>query len=243
MRNKEREYLMYLIPRMEDGQIHDLVEALQKDPSGPQARQPEPKQMEHAAYRELMNVIGCDQAKEKMRTMIASYRMFRIAEGRSRKSEQPRFHAVFEGNPGSNKTTCARLYAKILHEEGIVRNDSFAELSRASLCGRYQGETARNVHKMFEDYSGGVIFIDEAYALNDSSQNGQLTYGEEAINELIVELEKHPDTVVILAGYPVEMEKFLESNPGLRSRVPYRVEFKDYTVEELVQITHRIAEE
>ncbi len=237
MKNNEREYLMYLIPRMEDSQIHNLVMSLQKTvPS-------KSRQMKQDAYKVLMDMIGCDQAKDKMRSMIAAYQMFRIAGERNHNMAIPRFHAVFVGNPGSNKTTCAKLYAQILFQKGIIKKDIFGELSRASLCGRYQGETAQKVQRVFQKYAGGVIFIDEAYSLDDRNENGQSTYGEEAVNELIVNLEKYPETVVIMAGYPGEMEKFLMSNPGLCSRIPYKVEFKDYTVEELVQITHRIAQE
>ena len=110
-------------------------------------------------------MTGCAEAKEQLTAMLAAHRMSHIAESRSRTVKQPYFHAVFTGNPGCAKTTCARLYARALAQEGITKHDRFAELTRASLCGKYQGHTAQMVKEVFKQNKGGTIFIDEAYSL------------------------------------------------------------------------------
>lgn len=194
------------------------------------------------AYAKLISMVGCDAAKQTIKAMIAQSRMNTIIHLRKRSVFPAYYHAVFTGNPGCAKTTCARLYAEILHEEGITRSSRFAELNRASLVGAYVGHTEKNVRDAFEENAGGTIFIDEAYALCEDADNDS-AYGTQAINEIIVELENHPDTVVIFAGYPDKMEKFLNANPGLRSRIPYRVSFEDYTEGELVSISQVMAKE
>ena len=119
-----------------------------------------------------------------------------------------------------------------------VFHDRFAELTRASLCGKYQGHTAQMVKEVFKQNKGGTIFIDEAYSLASDERD---SFGAEAIDEIIVGLENDPGTVVIFAGYPEKMEQFLDANPGLRSRIPYRVRFCDYTADELLEISGKIA--
>jgi len=194
------------------------------------------------AYAKLVSMVGCDAAKQTIKAMIAQSRMNTIIRLRNGRVSPSYYHAVFIGNPGCAKTTCARLYAKILHEEGVTRSSRFAELNRASLVGAYVGHTEKNVKAIFEEYAGATIFIDEAYALCEDAENDS-AYGNQAINEIIVELENRPDTVVIFAGYPNKMEKFLNSNPGLLSRIPYRVSFEDYSEGELVSISQMIAKD
>lgn len=198
--------------------------------------------MSSDAYTKLDSMVGCDAAKQTIKAMIAQSRMNTIIRLRNGCVSPSYYHAVFIGNPGCAKTTCARLYAKILHEEGVTRNSRFAELNRASLVGAYVGHTERNVKAVFEENAGGTIFIDEAYALCEDAENDS-AYGTQAINEIIVELENRSDTVVIFAGYPDKMEKFLNSNPGLLSRIPYRVSFEDYSEGELVSISKMIAKD
>lgn len=239
-KGKKREYLAYLVPRMTDEQVDSMVsyvQTLQKKSVREKTDAPSKKS---GAYDQLMSMIGCDDAKSTIRNMIGAHRMAEIGKKRNHPMKPTYFHAVFTGNPGCNKTTCARLFAKIMYEQGVLRRDKFLELTRGSICGRYQGETAKNVQSIFEKGKGGLIFIDEAYSLVDKSDSCH-TYGEEAINELVACLENNPETCVIFAGYPDKMQEFLDSNPGLSSRVPYRVEFKDYTAEELVEITKKIA--
>ena len=237
---QKQKYLQYLLPEFDDGLVDKLIAV---------ATAKDKKQIANLSksdvdpYAELMAMIGCNNAKAQLRAMIADYRMRKIAEARGHHHARAYYHAVFSGNPGCAKTTCARLYAKALAKEGITQNARFAELSRSNVVGQYVGATAPKVREIFRKNAGGVIFIDEAYSLCDGDRSSNNNYGEEAINEIIVCLENHPETVVIFAGYPDKMEEFLESNPGLRSRIPYRVVFEDYTVEELVEISKVIAKE
>lgn len=239
--SKEQEYLLYLLPQLDDCKIREIM-SIVRTKSISEKKGFFSSALESSPYNEIMSMIGCQEAKECISAIIASHRMNKIVSQRKNLTSNPHYHIVFTGNPGCNKTTLARLYAKVLQIEGIVKRDSYAELTRGDLCGRYQGETSQKVIKVFNKYAGGVIFIDEAYSLDDAGGD-VTTYGEEAINQIIVELENRADTVVIFAGYPEKMEQFLESNPGLRSRIPYRVDFKDYTAVELVQISQKIAKD
>ena len=270
---QKQRYLQFLIPKLDDTQIEKMIAAVNgnapaKPPTvtpgsavhenlipKPQAETPDkaadkkpsvelkPETPEEDPYRDLMSMIGCKDAKQQLNAMIADFRMRKLAAARGRNSARAYYHAVFTGNPGSAKTTCARLYAKALAREGITKTDRFAELSRSKIVDKYVGSTAQNVRKLFERNADGVIFIDEAYTLCDSDPGSKNNFGIEAINELIVCMENHPETVVIFAGYPDRMEEFLSSNPGLRSRIPYAVAFSDYTTEELVAISRLIAGE
>lgn len=150
------------------------------------------------------------------------------------KVDRPAMHMVFTGNPGTAKTTVARLFARIMRENGLLSRGHLVEVGRGDLVGKYVGWTAQTVQKKFEQAEGGVLFIDEAYALVDDRSG---SYGDEAINTIVQEMENHrDDMVVIFAGYPDRMEEFLQKNPGLRSRIAYHVPFADYSVEELCSI-------
>lgn len=237
---QKQKYLQYLLPELEDSLVDKMIAvAMGKENVQNNAL---PK-FDNDPYADLMAMIGCENAKAQLRSMIADYRMRKIAEARGRNHSRAHYHAVFLGNPGCAKTTCARLYAKALAREGITKEARFTELSRSNVVGEYVGATAPKVREIFRKNAGGVIFIDEAYSLCDGDRTSNNCYGEEAINEITVCLENFPETVVIFAGYPDKMEEFLESNPGLRSRIPYRVEFADYTAEELVEISKVIASE
>ena len=142
---------------------------------------------------------------------------------------------VFTGNPGTAKTTVARLFAEIMKDEAILSTGKFVEVGRADLVGQHVGHTAPLVKKKFRDAQGGVLFIDEAYSLCDSYENG---FGDEAINTIVQEMENHrDDVIVIFAGYPEPMKQFLDRNPGMQSRIAFQIEFEDYTTEELCAIT------
>lgn len=235
---EKQRYLQYLIPRLNDAQIDDVVSMIES------SNKKMLNKCVPSPYADLMKMIGCEEAKKNLTAMIADHRMRKIAAVRG-KVQQSRayYHAVFTGNPGCNKTSVARMYAKALADEGITRSSNFAELSRSGIVGQYVGATAAKVRGLWEKNAGGVIFIDEAYSLNDGQNQSNNNYGEEAINEIIVCMENHPETVVIFAGYPEKMEEFLSANPGLRSRIPYHVGFSDYTTEELLAISNVIAEE
>jgi hypothetical protein len=157
------------------------------------------------------------------------------------KRKRPMLHMVFKGNPGSAKTTVARLVAQILKENEVVRNGELVEVGRADLVGKYVGHTAPLVKAAFEQALGSVLFIDEAYSLVDG-HNG--LYGDEAINTIVQEMEnRREDVVVIFAGYPDKMEEFISKNPGLRSRISFHVDFPDYSTEELYEILKHLADE
>ena len=187
-----------------------------------------------AAYAELQKMIGLEDVKTLVDDILAYYK---LNNARSRyigedKGSLSR-HMIFTGNPGCAKTTVARLLADILLEEGIVTTGKYVECGRADLVGRYVGWTAKTVQAKFTQAKGGVLFIDEAYSLVDNSR----TFGDEAINTIVQEMENHrDDVIVIFAGYPEPMEEFLNKNEGLRSRIAFHVEFPDYNEDELYEI-------
>lgn len=143
-------------------------------------------------------------------------------------------HMVFTGNPGTAKTTVARLFARIMKDNGLLSKGQLVEVGRGDLVGRFVGWTAKTVQAKFKEAHGGVLFIDEAYSLVDGHSG---SFGDEAINTIVQEMENHrQDVVVIFAGYPDEMEGFLQKNPGLRSRIAFHVPFADYSAQELCKI-------
>jgi SpoVK/Ycf46/Vps4 family AAA+-type ATPase len=148
-------------------------------------------------------------------------------------------HLIFSGPPGTGKTTIARELAQAYHAMGITPTDKFTEVSRADLVGEYLGQSAPKSRKVFNQAKGGVLFIDEAYAL---VQGGEQDFGREAIAVLLKQMEDHrDDVVVIVAGYPAPMTEFLDANPGIRSRFPKTLEFPDYTDDEMVAICDSMA--
>jgi stage V sporulation protein K len=162
-------------------------------------------------------------------------------EARGRKTDNQRMHMAFVGNPGTGKTTVARLYAELLQSSGLLPSNQVVETDRSGLVGEYVGHTEKKTKNVVSKASGGVLFIDEAYALNDrySSSKG---FGEEAVDVLVKEMEDRRDSlVVVFAGYKSPMLDFIGLNPGLRSRIPSIIEFPDYSEDELVEIAHRIS--
>ena len=148
-------------------------------------------------------------------------------------------HMVFTGNPGTAKTSVARLFARIMKENGILPAGNLLEVGRADLVGKYLGWTAKMVKEKFREAEGSVLFIDEAYSLVDGREG---MYGDEAINTIVQEMENQRDSmVVILAGYPDKMEEFLRKNPGMRSRIGFQINFPDYTSHELYDILASLA--
>ena len=188
----------------------------------------------------LQKLVGLQGVKELVRQIVAVNRMQKLRKTMGMKPSSNALHMVFTGNPGSAKTTVARLLAGILKEEGISTTGAFVECGRADLVGQYVGWTAKIVRQKFEEATGGVLFIDEAYALVDRSQS----FGAEAINTIVQEMENRRDNVmVIFAGYPEKMREFLDSNEGLHSRIAFHIDFPDYTANELVEILQVMAKE
>ena len=192
-----------------------------------------------SAYDELMEMIGLAEAKQVIKKALNYYKMQKLYEEKGVKRNNPAMHMIFSGNPGTAKTTVARLFARIMRENGLLSRGHLVEVGRGDLVGRYVGWTAQTVQAKIKEATGGVLFIDEAYSLVDDRDG---SYGDEAINTIVQEMENHrADVVVIFAGYPDKMEGFLAKNPGLRSRIAFHVPFSDYNSEELCQIADMIS--
>ena len=186
------------------------------------------------AQKELDDMIGLKNVKKVLRKAISNFKMTRKCIARGIEKDTNALHMVFTGAPGTAKTTCARLLAEILKDEKVLPSGNYVEVSRADLVGAIVGSTAKIVKKKFKDARGGVLFIDEAYALVDSHEN---SFGDEAIAQIVAEMENNRDnTIVIFGGYPDKMKDFLDRNPGMRSRIAFHVSFDDYTVDELIDI-------
>ena len=183
---------------------------------------------------ELQALVGIKSAKDQVKKILAFAKMRKAMEEKGEQLEPITLNMEFVGNPGTAKTTVARIVAGVLKEIGIITSGEFIEVGRADLVAQYVGQTAPMVKSVFNRAKGGVLFIDEAYSLLDKG-NGR--FGDEALNMIVQEMENNrKDTIVIFAGYPDEMDEFFLRNPGLRSRVPFRVRFDDYTTDELSDI-------
>ncbi|SCW65377.1 ATPase family associated with various cellular activities (AAA) [Ruminococcaceae bacterium YRB3002] len=184
-------------------------------------------------YDELQKLIGLAEIKAIVDQIIAAGRVKCVRERMGLNVENTSMHMIFTGNPGTAKTTVARLIAQILKDEDVVRSGKFVECGRQDLVAKYVGWTAKVVEEKFRAAQGGVLFIDEAYALVDGSNS----YGAEAINTITQLMENYRDQVIVIfAGYPDKMREFLEQNEGLRSRIAFHLNFPDYTALELVEI-------
>lgn len=191
---------------------------------------------------ELDGLIGLAPVKQRVRALVAETRL----DARRRQAGLPvapkSRHLLFVGNPGSAKTTVARLMGQLYRELGVLPSGHLVEVARPDLVGTRLGETAPKTRDVCERAIGGLLFIDEAYNLMQRFSNGDDPYGKEAIAELLVQMENHrDDLVVIAAGYPGDMDRFLDANEGLRSRFGGSVEFPDYTDEELAAILRSMA--
>ena len=191
-----------------------------------------------SAYDDLEKMIGLSEAKGVIKKALNYYKLRRIYKDKGITQDRPAMHMVFTGNPGTAKTTVARLFARIMKENGLLSKGQLVEVGRGDLVAKYMGWTAKTVQEKFRAAMGGVLFIDEAYSLAEDRSG---SYGDEAINTIVQEMENHrEDVVVIFAGYPDEMEKFMNKNPGLRSRIAFHVPFADYDTAELCDIAQLI---
>ena len=189
---------------------------------------------EGKAADELAEMIGLAGVKEMINKSVDYFKLQQAYKERNIIMDNPARSMIFTGNPGTAKTTVARLTARIFRENGLLDRGKLVEVGRSDLVGRFVGWTAPTVKEAFRRAKGSILFIDEAYSLVDG-KNG--SFGDEAINTIVQEMENHrDDTIVIFAGYPDEMEKFLEKNPGLRSRIAFHVNFPDYSEDELLDI-------
>ncbi len=193
-----------------------------------------------AVREELDKIVGLASIKEYILGLEEYYRIKKRRSEEGLKSSDVSKHMIFTGNPGTGKTTIARIISRYLKAIGVLTGGQLVEVSRADLVGRYVGHTAPLTNQVIKSAIGGVLFIDEAYSLYRGTED---SFGLEAIDTLVKGIEDNRDNlVVILAGYSNEMEEFLTSNSGLKSRFPNLINFPDYTGEELVAIAHTIAQ-
>ena len=191
--------------------------------------------------RKFSHLVGMESVKSDLRKRVDFLMVNKRREARGRKTDNQRMHMAFVGNPGTGKTTVARLFAELLQSSGLLPSNEVVETDRSGLVGEYIGHTEKKTKSVISRANGGVLFIDEAYALNDRYENRK-GFGEEAVDVLVKEMEDRRDSlVVIFAGYKAPMLDFIGINPGLRSRIPTVIEFPDYSEDELVEIAHRIS--
>ena len=194
------------------------------------------KPLEGDPYKELDELIGLEDVKEEVRSLANFVKVQKMRQEKGLKTPKMSYHLVFTGSPGTGKTTVARIVARIYKDLGILKQGHTVETDRSGLVAEYVGQTAIKTNALVDSALNGVLFIDEAYALvPDANNSGD--YGQEAISTLLKRMEDDRDRlVVIIAGYPKEMERFIDSNPGLKSRFNRYIKFPDYTAEELYRI-------
>ena len=184
---------------------------------------------------ELNSLIGLENVKKEIEDLVIFNKVQKNREKIGLKKTNRTMHMAFLGNPGTGKTTVARIVGNMYRSLGILSKGHFIEATRTDLIAEYQGQTSLKVKRLIQKAKGGVLFIDEAYSITENEKSD--SYGRECLTELTKALEDYrDDLVVIVAGYDDLMKKFFESNPGLKSRFNYFIEFEDYTVNQMFEI-------
>ena len=199
----------------------------------------EDKSVDNSTLEELLdkldNLVGLLEVKEKVKDLIDYHKIRNMRSKNGLKLNYTTLHMAFTGNPGTGKTTVARIIGHLYKKLGLLSSGHFIEVSRTDLIAGYQGQTALKVKKVIDSAIGGVLFIDEAYSITENDKSD--SYGRECLTELTKALEDYrTNLVVIVAGYTEPMKKFFMSNPGLKSRFNTFIEFKDYNKDELMKI-------
>ncbi len=183
---------------------------------------------------ELNDLIGLHSVKKLVYEISAFIEIQKRRQQEKLVSEPLVLHMIFRGNPGTGKTTVARILGKLFREMNVLSKGHLVEIERADLVGEYIGHTAQKTREQLKKSSGGILFIDEAYSL---ARGGEKDFGKEAIDTMVKAMEDQKDNLIlILAGYNQEMNEFIKTNPGLKSRFPIHIDFPDYTIKELLQI-------
>lgn len=183
---------------------------------------------------ELERLVGLQEVKQAVREIYAWIEIQKKRQKERLATESQVLHMIFKGNPGTGKTTVARLLGQLFKEMGVLPKGHLVEVERADLVGEYIGHTAQRTREAVKKALGGILFVDEAYSL---ARGGEKDFGKESIDVLVKQMEDQKDAfILILAGYNDEMEWFLETNPGLRSRFPIQIGFPDYDLTELLAI-------
>lgn len=192
--------------------------------------------LEGDPYKELDELIGLGTVKEEVRSLANFVKVQQQRKAKGLKTAKVSYHLVFYGSPGTGKTTVARIVGRIYKDLGVLKKGHTVETDRGGLVAKYMGQTALKTDTVIQQALHGVLFIDEAYALVPEDGNGA-DYGQEAISTLLKRMEDYRDSlVVIIAGYKNEMQRFIDSNPGLQSRFNRYIDFPDYTGAELTEI-------